>query len=87
MVPLNLSASTSVASKSGDASAGLTVPLNYGGAFQVGGRGNVQDAKSTQDTSAEQSGVSKAGNNMLVYVALGVVGLVVIVSLLRVRPS
>lgn len=60
--------SSSVASKSGDASGKLdsTMPFQYNAAFQVGGSG-----KQSQDQGASQSAGGQNGN-VLVYVAIGV---------------
>ena len=68
MIPLpNLSASTSVSGKSGDAGGTSDVSFNYNGAFNVG--------EGTQDAAASQSN-GTGSNNTLLYVALAVVGLV-----------
>jgi hypothetical protein len=74
---LSASASTSVASKSGDAGAGLMTPFNYNGAFQVGGSGGQ-----TQNAAATNAAGGLAGNNLALYVGLGIAGVLGLGALL-----
>lgn len=72
--------STSVASRSGDASAGLNASLQYQGAFQVGGKGNSQSAAASQDASQG----TPTQNNILLYVAIGI-GALALVTAVAIR--
>jgi len=72
---LSASVSTSVASRSGDASAGLTTPFQYNGQFIVG-------TGASGTTEAATNGGSQ-GSNTLLYVGLAVIGLVGIAILAR----
>lgn len=77
--------STSVASRSGDASAGLTVPFLYNAAFQVGGSGK-QDLSSSASQDTSGSGLSSAGgasNNALLYIGIGISAIALIVVLVK----
>lgn len=67
--------SSSIASKSGDASGKLdsTQPFQYNASFQVGGSG-----KQTQDQGASQSTSPGGVSNTLIYVALGVGALAIL---------
>lgn len=67
--------STGTNSGSGDSSAGLTTARKFQLAFQVGGSG-------AQDQSADLTATTPP-NNTLLYVALGVLALVSIISLFR----
>lgn len=83
MVPLNLSASTSVASKSGDAQSPFDAAFQYNASFQVGGSGTqTQTQAATQDKSS-----GAASSNVILYIALGVVGLVAIAALISAPRS
>ena len=78
MIPLpNLALSTSVASRSGDASAGLTTPFQYNGQFTVG-----SGAKATTE-AATNSADAGAGmpTNTLLYVGIGVIALIAVAVL------
>ncbi len=80
---LSASASTSIASKSGDLSAGLTLPFQYNGAFQVGGSGSLSQSN---QASQDASGSGPGGSNMALYIvggAIALIGLVAIVSARR----
>ena len=76
MVPLNLSASTSVASRSGDASAGLTTPLQYNGQFTVG-----SGASATTEAASNSAESGFGGNNTILYVGIGVIALIAVAVL------
>jgi len=67
--------STNVASGSGDGKSTLNGLFNYQGAFQVGGSG-VQDQSAGLTASQ-----SPSGNNTQLYVALGALAVVALVSL------
>jgi len=62
------SISTSVTSKSGDASAGLNSGFNYQGAFQVGGSGR----------QAQTAGLTSGENKTAIYLAIGAIALIVV---------
>jgi hypothetical protein len=70
-----LSASTSVASKSGDLTTGYDSSFQYQGAFQVGGSGSQ-----SQDAAA---GLSSGGSQTMQYVIIGAVALVAVALILR----
>lgn len=80
MIP-SLSASTSVSSKSGDAQSPFDMSFQYNGAFQVGGSGSQ-----TQDQAASQAS-GQGGNNIAMYVAIGVAALVAIAAIFNARGA
>lgn len=80
MPGLSASVSTSVASRSGDASAGLTTPFQYNGQFIVG-----SGAKGTTEAASNSDGGLGSQSNVLLYVGIGVIGLVAIMILAKQR--
>lgn len=75
MPPLSLSASTSVASKSGDAGAGITTPFQYNGEFVVGGSGTTTSKQDAGQTAGSGS------TSPLLYVAIGIAAISLILAL------
>lgn len=77
MIPLP-SVSTSVASKSGDASGALDSSFNYNAAFQVGGSGS----------QSQDAGLSAGGStDTLAYIGIGVGVLAIILTAISLRRS
>ena len=69
---------SSTASESGDASSGLKLDFTSNNAFNLGGSGtSSQSANANKDQSAG----NVSGNNVVLYVALGIAGLAVISTL------
>lgn len=72
-MPTSASVSTSVASRSGDASSGLTTPLQYNGGFNVG-----SGSQSTAAASNGGTGGSSLANNLPLYIGLAIAGILVL---------
>lgn len=62
-------------SKSGDASSDLNNSFVYGGAFQVGGSGKQSQAADTDGNAS-----AKGGNEILLYVAIGIIGFAAVIG-------
>jgi hypothetical protein len=80
------SAPSNTTATSGDATAGLSFPFNYGGNVQAGGTGNSQSQPTNQTAQASPlvgAGSGAAPDNTLVYVALGVAALALLASAVR----
>lgn len=73
MPPISASVSTSVASRSGDASSGLTTPLQYNGGFNVG--------SGSQTTAAASNGNGTGAglaSSLPLYIGLALAGVLVL---------
>lgn len=79
----SMSASTSVASHSGDAKSSQTTPFVYNGSFQIGGHGSgqAQVTPTTQDTGTP--GTQGGGVSPLVLAVGGAVLLLAVVLVTR----
>jgi hypothetical protein len=75
---ISASASTSIASRSGDASGSLTTPFQYNGQFIVG-----TGASGTTEAASNSGGGGLGGSNTLLYVGIGVIGLIALAVLVR----
>lgn len=78
-------APTNTTATSGDATAGLSFPFNYGGNVQAGGTGNSQSQPTNQTAQASPLAGSggAAPDNTLIYVALGAAALALLVAATR----
>ena len=65
--------------ESGDASAGLTNSFQYNAGFTVGGSGKTSSSQESAQTPSQNSG----GNNMLIYVSIGLAALTLVIALVK----
>lgn len=83
--------STSVSSKSGDASSPFDAAFQYNAGFQVGGSGTqTQSTDSKQDKSSAGTGASGYASpaaNLPIYISLAVVGLIALAAVIGARSS
>ena len=73
---LSASASTSIASRSGDASSGIQTPLQYNAQFTVGSGASAQTAAATNG-----AGAAGLADNLPLYIGLGIAAVVALAAL------
>ena len=78
---------TTATSQAGDATSALSLPFNFSGNVQAGGKANQQNqpVNQTAATSAATGAGGQPPEQTTLYVALGVAGLALVVAAMRGR--